>query len=403
MWLQSLFLRARGMTDLLMLSPAPVFEAANQEVVLDVRFVEGMKLHAQLWPGPVRCVLWRDEGPIQQPMRFARRRLEFDLIVLDRGEAPPPLLLEQASMILCAADNMRHLDLPEQVKGRVTRLVYTVEQGLRGRIASALARRAPIRRRLGSVLWNIRHEPALRAALSRADGVQCNGPMAHRAYRDTNARSMMFLDNRLRQPLIVRAADLETRAEPLLAGAPLRLGWFGAMSHDAGLYDLMQMAFLLKNRGLPFTLDLYGEGEERPGLEGAVASLGLADRVTFHPALNLESQLLPRLKRGCDLFVSAHSLPNPLPTYIEAMGAGLPILCYRNRAWRNLMRESGAGWGVRKRSVGGLVTMVEHLDKRRDLLVETARKAADFARAHSFEVEFARRMTHLRDLAQVDD
>lgn len=386
-----------------MLSPAPVIEAPGNEVVLDVRFVEGMKLHAQLWPGPVRCVLWRRNNVITQPIRYARNRLEFDLIVLDPDEPPPPLLLEGAALVLCAADDMRYLDLPARLKGRVTRLVYTVEQGLRGRIASALAQRASLRRRLGSVAWSILKERPLRNALAAADAVQCNGPMAFHAYRRINDRAMIFLDNRVRQPLVARGADLAQRAEYLRSGAPLRLGWFGEMSHDAGLFELLQMAFLLRNRGLAFTLDLFGDGEEKPGLERSIAALGLKECVRLHPAMNLEAQLIPRLKKECDLFVSAHSLPNPLTTYIEAMGCGLPILCYRNRAWRKLREQSDAGWAVRKRSIGALVRQVEWLDTHREALIAAATRAADFARTHSFEMEFAKRMTHLRVVAGVDD
>lgn len=391
------------MPDLLMLSPAPVIEAPGNEVVLDVRFVEGMKLHAQLWPGPVRCVLWRRDIAITQPIRYARKRLEFDLIVLEPNESPPPLLLEGAALVLCAADDMRHLDLPQRLSGQITRLVYTIEQGLRGRIAAAVAHRGSIRRRLGSMIWTLLKERPLRRALAAADAVQCNGPMAYNAYRKVGRDTIVFLDNRVRLPLVARAADLEARAQRLREGRPLRLCWFGEMSHDGGLYELLQMAFLLRNRGLDFTLDLYGEGEEKPGLQGSIAALGLGDRVHLHPAMNLDAQLIPRLKKECDLFVSAHALPNPLSSYIEAMGCGLPILCYRNRAWRSLRAQSNAGWEVRKRSVAGLVRQVEWLNTHREALIDAATRAAEFARAHSFEMEFARRMTHLRQVAGVDD
>ena len=391
------------MPELLMLSPAPVEELPGNEVVLDVRFVEGMKLHAQLWPGHVRCILWRDEGQINQPMRYSVRQLEFDLIVLDRGQAPPPLLVEEATVILAAADNMRHLDLPEQTKGRLTRLVYTVEQPLRGRIAAALAMRAPLRRRLGSAFWNWRQERRLRAALAAADGIQSNGLMTHRAYHRVHENAMMFLDNRLRTPMIARAMEQTMRAESLRSGAPLRLAWFGTMSHDAGLYDLVQVAFLLKNKGIDFTLDLYGEGEESPGLKGAIAAMGLAEQVRFHEGLEKDAQLIPRLKRNADMLVAPQNLPTPLASYIEAMGCGLPILCYNNRNWRVLQRDSQAGWKVRRGSVNGLVRTIERLNANREEIIAASQRAADYARKHSFEVEFAKRMTHLRKLARLED
>ena len=87
------------MASLVMLSPAPMIEAPGGEVILDVKFVEGMKLHCQLWPGPVRCVLWRGAASIDEPMRYARARLGFDLLMLDAGAPVPELLLDEAAMV----------------------------------------------------------------------------------------------------------------------------------------------------------------------------------------------------------------------------------------------------------------------------------------------------------------
>ena len=59
------------MASLVMLSPAPLIETPGGDVVLDVKFVEGMKLHGQLWPGPVRCVMRRGATSIDTPMRLS--------------------------------------------------------------------------------------------------------------------------------------------------------------------------------------------------------------------------------------------------------------------------------------------------------------------------------------------
>ena len=212
------------MPRLMIITPAPVIETPAGELVLDIGFVEGMKLHCQLWPGPVSCVMRRGKGPVPRPMRFSPRQLEFDLTILDEQAPLPETLLDTARLVYCAADDMRHLDLSETLRGRMARLVFIIEQTLAGRLHAALAgRRRSLRQRLRTALWTIGREVPLRRALAAADGLHCNGLPAWRAYRRVNRNPIVFFDNRSRQTMLARADDMAARAERLRAGAPLRL------------------------------------------------------------------------------------------------------------------------------------------------------------------------------------
>jgi len=390
------------MSSLLMLSPAPVLENTGGEVILDVKFVEGMKLHCQLWPGPVRCVLWRGPHVIDDPMRYTTAKLGFELILLDQGAPVPELLLDETALVYCAADNMKHFDLPAAMLGRFGKLVYTVEQALGGRVSAALEQQAPVRRRLGSALWNLRHERALRRALREADGIHCNGYPAYRAYRRLNDRALVYLDNRIRLPMIARGADQEARAARQAAGGPLRLAWYGVMTPESGVTDLLPVAQLLAMRGVDFRLELFGSGPMEDRLQQGIAALGLTDRVTIAPNKGFEVRLAPHLRREADLFLSPRRLPSPQGTYVEALGCGLPVLAYSNAMTRRLMRASKAGWTVRKGSPGAMARAIERLDRDRRALTAASARAVDYARANTFETVFARRMTDLREIAGVD-
>jgi len=389
------------MSSLIMLSPAPLVELAGGEIVLDVRFVEGMKLHCQLWPGPVRVVMRRRPLPIDFPMRYAVAKLGFDLIVLDRGAPVPDLLLDEAAMIYAAADDLQYLDLPRRMRGRMGKLVFTVDESMSGRIAQSLAQTSSLRRRLGAVWWNLRNERALRAALRQADGTQFNGYPAWRAYRGCNPHHLRFFDSRIRAPMIVRAAEQEARAQALRRGDPLRLVWFGALTPESGAEDLLRMAHLLDSRRLPFSLEIRGDGELAPRLQAGIEALGLAGRVTLAPIPPFDPVLVPRLRKEADVFVSARRLSTPVSSYLEAMGCGLPVLGYGNAMWSRMQAESGGGWAVRRRP-GALAAAVERLHAQREEVIEASARAADFARANAFETAFARRMNDLRDIAGVE-
>lgn len=390
------------MPSLLMLSPAPVLEIAGGEVVLDVNFVEGMKLHCQLWPGPVQVVLRRGQKAIDEPMRYAAARLGFDLIVLDRDAAVPQMLLDESALVYCAADDLRHLDLPEAMLGRFGKTVFTVEQTLRGRIAAAWARPTKLRRKLGATAWNLRHEAALRQALRAADGIHFNGEPAYRAYRRLNRRHLRYFDNRIRAPMMARPDDQARRAERLLSGAPLRLAWYGQMTPESGVADLLPVASLLANRGLDFTLRIMGNGALFNRVRDGIAALGLKDRVTLEPMRGFELQVAGQLRRGADLFLNPRRLSTPLSAYVEAPGCGVPIVGFANGFWRRLQGETGAGWAVRNGSVAAMIRAIERLDRDRPAIVEASAKGVKFARANSFETVFSRRMSDLRAIAGVE-
>lgn len=388
------------MPTLVMLSPAPVLEAPGGEVVLDTRFVEGMKLHSQLWPGRVCCLMRRGATQLAEGMRYSRAQLSFDLILTDPGTALPEALLDQAALVYCAADDMQYLALAEAMRGRIGRLVYTVEQSLAERLATALRATRPVRRRLGGAVWNLRHEARFRAALSRADGVHLNG-LAAAGYRRLNPNSLIYLDNRIRQPQLARRTELEARAQRLRAGAPLRLVTVGPLTEESGVADLVPMAWLLRARGVAFELEIIGQGPMAGRLRDGIAALNLGGQVRLTGPMAHEGKLLPHLRAAADIALMPRRLPEGPSAYVEAMGCGLPVLGYATPSWRPLLADSGAGWQVGPRP-GALAAQIARLDARRDRLIDTSERATGYVAHTTFEKVFARRMAHLRELAGLE-
>ena len=378
------------MTCLLMLSPAPVVEAPGHEVLLDVDFVEGMKLHCQFWPGPVRCVMRRGAGRVPGGRLFSLRRLGFDLVVLDSDEPLPEVLIDEASLVCCSADDMRNLALAERMEGKPTRLVYTLESPPGLRLAGALGDG-----------WR-GHWGRLRAALRGADGLQFHGLAVPPAYQRLHRDALCFLDSRLRTLMLARADDQEARAERLLARAPLTLAHIGPLEPETGVSDLVQVAHLLHRRGMDFRLLLHGEGSLAERLRGDIAARGLAGRVSLAGGAGFDARLAPWLRQEADLLLSPRRTAHPLPIHIEAMGCGVPVLGYANAMWRRLQAASAGGWVSRCGSIPAMARALLRLDGEREAVVRASDSALGFARLHTFERVFASRMTHLRAVAGMD-
>ncbi|KPQ06981.1 MAG: Glycosyltransferase [Rhodobacteraceae bacterium HLUCCA12] len=390
------------MPAFLILSSAPVIEAPRREAILDVAFVEGMKLVCVFWPGRVRCALRRSGAAIPGGMRFSPRRLGFELIVQDPHEPVSAVLVEEANLVLCAGDDRHNLYLPTLAKGRLTRVVYTLESSLFQGISRIWASHRPLGQRLGSALRMVRDEAALRSALRQADGVQLNGYAAWRSYRKLNPNSLMYLENRVRTPMLSRAGDQRARADRLRSGAPMTLVHLGGLDADTGALDLLQAAYLLKARGVAFRLAFLGTGALESRLADGIAALGLRAEVSLDGAMDFDSQIVPLLRARADLLLCARRRGDPLSLYLEAMSLGVPVLGYANPMWRRLQADSDGGWTCRTGRVSALAAMLARLDGEREAVVRASARALDFARAHAFEPLFARRMAHLRETAGVE-
>lgn len=87
---------------------------------------------------------------------------------------------------------------------------------------------------------------------------------------------------------------------------------------------------------------IVGDGPERAVLEQQAQSLGVADRVIFVGAVPPAE--VPRYYALGDVFVSASTSEAQGLTYIEAMAAGLPLLCHADPCLDALVREGETGW-----------------------------------------------------------
>ncbi|NWG45280.1 MAG: glycosyltransferase family 4 protein [Alphaproteobacteria bacterium] len=108
---------------------------------------------------------------------------------------------------------------------------------------------------------------------------------------------------------------------------PTRLLTVAMMRRGAKLESYVRLARALGGlTGLPWTLDIAGEGPAREAVRAAFAPLG--DRVRFHGLL--EGPALARLHEGADLFVWPGVAEGYGLAYLDAAAAGLPALA---EAW----------------------------------------------------------------------
>ncbi|MBN2631471.1 MAG: glycosyltransferase family 4 protein [Rhodobacteraceae bacterium] len=377
------------MTRLLMIVPAPVNRLPDGRLRLDVKFVEGMRLHKALWQGDLAVLLW-EGGQIPFGADYRPEDLGFEAITLDRGAALPMDLLAQFDAISASGDMAETLDLAGP--GR-TPVHYSIEYTLGTRLAIvALDRHLSLPRKVWSMIWNLRVERRRRAAFRRAAGVQANGYPAFHAYRALNPSTILYLDGRMRSSMMATPGEMAARANRALAGGGLRLVHSGRLEPMKGAQDLIPVARGLCAQGVDFTLDIFGTGS----LEGEIRSglAGMESRVRLHAPVDFETALVPWMRANADVFLSCHRQSDPSCTYLESMGCGVPVVGYDNAMWQGMQADSGAGWLVPLGKTAAMATEIARLAHSPAEVAQHAARALDFAQHHDFETEFSRRTRH---------
>jgi colanic acid/amylovoran biosynthesis glycosyltransferase len=386
------------MPRLMMIAPAPVIEVGSG-LRLDVKFVEGMRVQSALWPDRITCVLRRGAASIPFGAGYDRSDLGFDLVLLDPDEPLGRVLMAGQDVIYASGDDHNCLGLTDQL-GPGQKIVYVIEytKETRLQIVTLDTSRSWLRR-LRGLVWQVQQERRRKRAFRAAAGLQSNGYPAHDLYGPMNRNSMIYLDGRMTPELFATEAEMAAREARRAQGEALRLIYSGRLEPMKGAQDLLPVARRLVERGVDFTLDIFGTGSLQAGIAQGLSGSGAEARVRLHAPVDFETELVPFTRQQADMFLGCHRQSDPSCTYLEAMGCGVAVASYDNRMWARLNGEAGAGWGAPLGDSAGLADRIALAAAHPAEITARSRKAWAFSKAHDFHTEFRGRMDHLARIA----
>lgn len=389
------------MASMLMIAPAPVVETGTG-LRLDVKFVEGMRVQQAYWPSRITVLLRRGGPGIPFGRDYTRAELPFDLILIDPDEELSARHLAGHDLIYAGADDYHCLGLTDLLTPG-QKIVYVIEytHETRMQILNIDRDRRMLARFKGG-LWLKQQEQRRLRAFRAADALQANGHPAYEAYGPLCPDTLLYLDGRMTPDLFATEAEMTAREVRRAGGGPLRLIFSGRLETMKGAQDLLPVTRRLLERGVDFTLDVFGTGSLQAELAAGCARLPDPSRIRLHGAVDFETALVPFTRTGADVFLGCHRQSDPSCTYIEAMGCGVAVASYDNRMWHGLNAQARAGWETALGKPVELADRIADLSRNPIEISRAARAAWEFSRAHGFLPEFRRRMEHLAQVAGVD-
>ena len=127
---------------------------------------------------------------------------------------------------------------------------------------------------------------------------------------------------------------------------PFRLVNIGSYVDKKNQSFLIDVIDKLTNEGIDVQLDLLGDGPNRPALQQLIDKKNLQHKVTLHGYV----EALPHLKQA-HLYVHAANYEPFGLVLIEAMAAGVPVVCLDGIGNRGIVKDGHSGFFLRKPKV----------------------------------------------------
>lgn len=381
---------------LLVIAPPPVRRIARDRVVVSRKFVTGMQRYASLWGGPVGAVLPPGRDTVNLDCEdWDPKKLGFELHV-ELLDSPTVDRYVAESAVVLGGPHHQLRGLSRRCRRAGIPSVYNTECTLKTRMQ--IVRSARARSPLSAIRgfsWEIAEERRFRAELHEAAGLQCNGTPTYKAYADLVPRRLLYFDSRITRDLVATEDRVRLRQQRVSSHTPLRLAFSGRLAVEKGVEHLVDVSRRLASFGVNFQMDILGGGPLEAKLRRRIEKAGLSERVHVRGVLDFANELVPLLSREIDLFVCCHRQGDPSCTYLETLACGVPIVGYENEAFSGLLEQADVGWGVPVDRADLMARLIERLDRERHQIARKAARAVRFARNHTFESTFQRRIEHL--------
>jgi len=165
-------------------------------------------------------------------------------------------------------------------------------------------------------------------------------------------------------------------------GRGLRLLYAGRLQRFKGVHHLIcAVARVRGTAGPPISLEIAGDGPERPSLERLVADLELSEMVQFSGWIARED--MPDVYRRADVFVLPSYVEGMPNVVLEAMASGLPVIATDVPGTRDVIEDGVSGYLVSPRDEAVLAERIAFLsgrpDERRHMAATARARAETFS------------------------
>lgn len=359
---------------------------------VDRKFLIGMQYYCASIDMPVTTVhpVMRSDEKIMDEIGVPIESLPFDVIAVNR-ELPTRdkmrLEAQVQSSVLVYGYGLNFAQLARKCN---TPYILVLEYDLKTKVAVSQNQvggrlRRAVRAAKEIFRYCAYEVPAMRGAHS----LHCNGYPVYEESVKHNSNRLLYLDSRMGVSELMPESILANRLRSR-KNRSLRLIFSGRYEHIKGAVDAVQVAIECQRKGLDVELHTFGQGSLRQAMDELAGAAPSPERIHIHDAIPFP-ELVVR-SREFDLFVSCHTQSDPSCTYLETLGAGLPIVGYGNKMLKRVCEHSKAGIATDLGRPELVADSIEYLSCNPEIVDLMSLQARKFCSEHLFEDEFSLRV-----------
>jgi glycosyltransferase involved in cell wall biosynthesis len=386
---------------LLIVTPLGALPRPSGKVLLTRKFVDGLSLYRAFWKGPVTalCALADRATDNMDNVEVDPRSGPFQLICSDDSDKHLGSLLRPQTLAMSGVMEP-FTSLSRRCREAGIPCVYNTETSLATRLQMIRVNSPTPLHAWRRSFRERRDERAQVKAIALAEGLQCNGTPTYSSYKGLTPFPHLYFDTRIEETMLAPPDLLSRRSERFRRDRKLRLLYSGRLKTIKGVDHLPRVASRLRSLNVSFTLDICGDGESLPLLRAQISDLGLGSSVRLRGVLDFKTELVPFVTREMDLFVCCHRQGDPSCTYLETMACGVPLVGYANEAFQGLSEVAGVGRVTPLDRPDELAHRIKSIWEDPESLAAASRRSLEFAREHTFEKTFHRRVERLDRVAE---
>ncbi len=362
------------------------------------KFLEGVNELHRFWSDPL-TVYFRDSEAAQGSLDeicVSPGELGFKVEVLNPAGITQAIVKENPGVVLLSLDDFHQSDMWTACRDNNVKCVYVSEYSLATRKQIIQETTPNLLKRVRRRHWEQGQEKRRRAAVVGANGLQSNGTPTYDCYRELSAKALVYFDSRITEDLLSNEEQIQNRLADV-ESRPLQLFFSGRLTRMKGAMDIVQVAVQLRRLKVNFHMTICGDGDLKDEMQRAIEAGHLNKHVSMMGVLDFRNSLVPYVRSSVDLFVCCHPQGDPSCTYLETMSCGVPIAGYANEAFEGVVRSSGSGWLTPLNDPTALAKTIADIQRNAGSLRDMSLSALRFARSHTFEQTFSRRIEHLRE------
>ena len=385
----------------LIIIPSVTVWTERNVIIFDRKCYDGMMQYVEKWPGRITCIMGTDRSspPAFDLVHVQVEELPFQCVILQENEVVDSSHIHGASIVLASADAHNQLHVSSICKDACVPCVYVIEYIPETRYQIAVLETSNHFLLLRRLLYLWQQEKNRIAAFNISEGLQSNGTPAYYQYK-IHRNNLLYFDTRVFSTQMIDETNLEKRLNELSLCKPIRLAFSGRLIRMKGADHLVRLALKLKRMGLPFSLAIYGAGDQEKKMRQFINQYDLRNEVSMPGSVDFYKTLLPEIQNNVDLFVCLHRQSDPSCTYLETLACGVPIVGYNNKAFAGILGLADIGWSASMNNLDGIAEIIAHLYVNRAEIAKKSRNSLTFASLHNCEITFQKRIDHLLSITE---